>query len=309
VNGEVSDAQSHTAINGVTVELHSLGGGTVSSGSTSGNGNFQLNFVPTGGYLLVVEQMGYQASQQRIDVQSDVHGLTVELRPIPTVSGVSRGSATVSKRELSIPHNAHDAMQKGLSLLNGKSDYPGSVKQFQRAVQEYPDYYEAYTEMGIAYMKSGDAANAETSLRKALDLSEQRYGDALSWLAVLLSNNEKFADAEPLARKAVELDANSWQANAELARALDGLGRASEAEASGLAAVKLRPDNANLHLILANIHGELQNEPALLEDLNAYLKLAPAGQFASQVRKQRDEVQKDLQNAHASPATAPGQNP
>jgi tetratricopeptide (TPR) repeat protein len=253
---------------------------------------------------------GYQPSQQRVDIQGNMSGVTIELRPIPTVSGVPLGKGTISKRELSIPHNAHDAMQKGLTLLNQKSDYQGSVKQFLRAVQEYPDYYEAYTEMGVAYIRSGDTANAETSLRKALDLSEQHYGEALYWLALLLSNTGKFADAEPMARKAVELDANSWQANSELARALDGLGRASDAEASALTAVTLRPDNANLRLILANIHGELGNEPALLEDLNAYLKLAPKGQFADQARKQRDEVQQDLQNAHASPAGTPaGRNP
>ena len=59
----------------------------------------------------------------------------------------------VSKRELSIPHKAHDAMEKGLALLYDKSDYQGSVKQFERATQEYPDYYEAYTEMATAQMR------------------------------------------------------------------------------------------------------------------------------------------------------------
>jgi len=49
------------------------------------------------------------------------------------------GSPTVSKRELSIPHNAHDAMQKGLTLLYGRLTIKGSVKQFERATHEYPD--------------------------------------------------------------------------------------------------------------------------------------------------------------------------
>jgi Tfp pilus assembly protein PilF len=309
VSGMVFDAQSNTNLDGVRVELHAFAGGAVATAFTSGNGNFEFSNINPGSYTIVADVSGYQSAQQQVQIQGNMSGITLELRPIPTVSGVSHGNATVSKRELSIPHNAHDAMQKGLALLNGKSDYQGSVKQFQRAVQEYPDYYEAYTEMGVAYLRSGDTAKAEVSLRKAVDLSEQHYGDALSWLAVLLSNNEKFADAEPLARKAVELDANSWQANTELARALDGLGHASEAETSAVAAIKLRPDNPNLHLLLANIHAQLGNEPALLEDLDAYLKLAPSGQFADQARKQRDEVQKDLQNAHASPATTPAQNP
>jgi hypothetical protein len=309
VSGEVSDAQSHTTINGVRVELRSFGGGSVSTGSTSGNGNFELHNVPNGAYTLVVEEMGYQSAQQQVEVRGDIHGLSIELRPNPTVGVVHSGSPTVSARELAIPRKAHDAMQKGLTLLNGKSNFQGSIKEFENAIHEYPDYYEAYTEEGVAYVKLGDTTNAERVLRKALDMSDQHYEDALYWLAVLMSNSQKFADAEPLARKAVELDANSWQANSELARALDGLGRPEEAETSALAAIKLRPDNANLHLLLANIHVELQNEPALLDDLNAYLKLAPTGPFANQAREQRAQVQQDLQNSKASPGKPSGQNP
>jgi predicted Zn-dependent protease len=309
VSGMVSDAQSHSALNSIRVELRSFGGGTVASGFTSGNGNFELPNVPNGSYELVVEGSGYQDAQMRVDVRGDLHGVAVDLRPIPTSSGAAVGGATVSKRELSIPRNAHEDMQKGLALLNGKSDFQGSIKQFQRAVREYPDYYEAYTAMGIAYIRSGDAANAEQSLRKALDQSEQKYGDALYWLALLMSNGQKFADAEPLARKAVELNANSWEANSELARALDGLGHPVEAETSALAAIKLRPDNGNLYLILANIHIELDKKQALVDDLNAYLKLAPSGQFASQAREQRDQVQKELQSTQASPSTPAGNNP
>jgi hypothetical protein len=70
----------------------------------------------------------------------------------------------------------------------------------------------------------------------------------------------------------------------ELARALLGLNRPTEAEAGARAAIELRPDNANIHI-------ELQSELALLDDLNSYLKLAPKGPFADQARKRRDEVQ------------------
>jgi len=58
-------------------------------------------------------------------------------------------------------------MQKGLTLLYGKADYKGSIKQFERATQQYPEYYEAYTAMGVAYMDLGDVVNSERVLRKA----------------------------------------------------------------------------------------------------------------------------------------------
>jgi hypothetical protein len=53
----------------------------------------------------------------------------------------------------------------------------------------------------------------------------------------------------------------------------------------------------------------LQNNTALLDDLNTYLKLAPTGSFAAQVRQQRDEVQHDLENNKASPVAPSAANP
>jgi Flp pilus assembly protein TadD len=309
VSGRVSDAGDNTRINSVRVELRAFTGATVASAFTSGDGNFEFLNVARGSYQLVVQQMGYQASAQPVDVNGSVVGIEVVLRRIAGPGAVNGGPATVSARELSIPHKAHDAMQKGLNLLYAKSDYPGSVKQFERAVEAYPDYYEAYTQIGVANMKLHDVDASEQAFRKAIDISHQQYVDALFWLATLLSDADRFTDAEPLARKAVEVNANSWQAHEELARALLGLNRAAEAETTALEAVKLQSQNANLRLLLANIHIALQNNVALLDDLNTYLKLAPTGSFAAQARQQRDEVQHDLENSKASPVAPSAVSP
>lgn len=309
VAGMVSDAQSNERLDSVKVELREFTGGTVATAFTSGEGDFQFDNIGEGSYQIYVEQVGYQTTQQRLDVEGPTHGVLVELHAIPNPSGAPIGNATISKRELLIPHKAHDAMQKGLTLLYAKSDYAGSVKQFERATQAYPDYYEAYTEMGVAYMKLNDAANSERVLRKAIDLSDQKYGTALVWMASLYSNNKRFTEAEPLARQAIDLDANSWQADSELTRALLGLNRADAAEKSALAAIKLQPKNSTLYLLLANVHIALKNYPALVDDLDGYLKIDPKGQFADQARRQRDELKQELQNSQATPAPTAGQNP
>jgi Flp pilus assembly protein TadD len=304
VSGYVRDAQDHTALEAIQVELRALAGGTVARAFTS-NGSFRFDNIGAGTYTLVVEQMGYEATSQQVDVvNGPVSGLSVELRRVREAGNVvAKGPSTVSARELSIPRNAHTDMEKGMVLLQEKSDYPGSVKQFERAIHEYPDYYEAYVQMGVAYMHLGNAANSEQALRKSLELSQEHDVDGLFWLATLFSNGERFADAEAPARKAVQLDPNSWQANSELARALLGLNRGAEAEKSAQAAVKLQAGNPLLYLLLANIHNQLQNDGALLEDLNNYLRLAPTGRFAEQARQQRTQVQQVLGDAQGKPAT------
>jgi tetratricopeptide (TPR) repeat protein len=171
-------------------------------------------------------------------------------------------------------------------------------------VQAYPDFYEAYAQMGVAYVNLGDSANAEASFRKSYDLSEGKYIDACFLLAKLLSLNHRYAEAEPIARKGVEIDPNSWQANEELARALMGLNRYQEAEPNAVEADTLKPNQPAIQLILSDIHLKLRNYPALLENLNAYLKLVPTGPQADKVRQVRDQLRHELANSPAA-TTAP----
>lgn len=83
-----------------------------------------------------------------------------------------------------------------------------------------------------------------------------------------------------------------------MARSLLGLHRPAEAEKSALVASKVQPDNALIYLLLANVHSQLGNAPALLEDLNKYVRLVPTGPMADQARAE----QKQLQDAMAGNA-------
>jgi len=305
VNGMVWDASNNARLDQVRLELLSSGGAVVETIFTSTNGTFQFSNIGPGTYTLSADKVGYKTVSQKVDVFNSVYGVQVELAKSPDAeTPVNNGPNTVSVRDLSIPRKARDDMEKGMALLYGQSEYRGSLKAFEKATQEYPDYYEAYAQMGVAYVKLADTVNAEKAFRKSIEVSHERYPDAYVGLAELFLNAHRFTDAESLARKAVEIDSNSWQANSQLARALIELQRPSEAEKSALAAVKLKPDDATLYLVLANVHIQLQNDRALLDDLNHYLKLAPNGSFAEQARRQRDEIQQALAASPGSPTTS-----
>jgi tetratricopeptide (TPR) repeat protein len=302
----VLDPENHAELEGVRVELRTFTGTTVGTFLTRAGGNFEFLNVGVGNYDLIVQQAGYHTVRQRLDVTDAILGLSVELHPEVAETPATPGLSSVSTRELSIPGKAHESMEKGLALIDKKSDYRGSIKQFERAIQSYPEYYEAYTQLGIAYMHMGDKPGAEQALRKAMEVSGEQDVDSLSWLVTLLNDSQRFADAEPIARKALELDSNSWQANAELARTLLGLGHAAEAEKFALAASSLRPENAFLYLVLANVHSQLENPSALLEDLTNYLQLAPTGPMADLARQQQKQLQDRLRDSQqALLASAP----
>jgi Flp pilus assembly protein TadD len=302
LGGVVSDADSHARLDGVRLELNSTQGPSLGTFLSADGGTFYFPNLYAGTYTLVADKSGYQPVTEQVVLLNDERAFQVELRR--TADANTKGPNTVSARELSIPHKAHDQMQKGLALLYGKSDYQGSLKPFEEATREYPEYYEAYAQMGVAYMKLADPANSEKAFQKSVEVSHEKYQDGYLGLAELSLNGHRFADAETSARKAVEIDPNSWRAQSQLARALVELHRASEAEPSALTAVKLKADNPTLYLVLANIHMQLQNDRAQLDDLNHYLKLAPAGSFAEQARQQRDQLQQFLSTSQSSPTTS-----
>src|SRR5215475_8577869 len=54
-----------------------------------------------------------------------------------------------SVHELQIPEKARAACNKGTKRLLAK-DAAGSIPDFQKAIQEFPDYFEAYGKLGAA---------------------------------------------------------------------------------------------------------------------------------------------------------------
>jgi tetratricopeptide (TPR) repeat protein len=224
--------------------------------------------------------------------------------------GSAKSSATISAHELSIPNKAHDEYEKGLSLIYSKSDYKGGIVQFQRAIKDFPNFYEAYAQEGSAYTFLGEMGPAEEAMRKSVALSSGQYSEALLLLAGLLNNTKRFPEAEALSRQGVALDASSWHGHFEMARALSALKRPEEAEMSAIQARDLTPDNSAVYLVLANIHIQLRSYPALLKDLDSYLKLSPTGREAEQARKTRDDLQTAMrteQERARARSEAPGQ--
>jgi len=224
---------------------------------------------------------------------------TEEIGEVVRVEQLADGQMGIAIK-FRIPPRARKAFQKGLERRS-KEDPAGSLVHFQRAVAEFPSYYEAYHQMGLAYMHLGQAAQAEQALQKAIDLSQSRH-EALFSLASLLSNNQRFSEAEPLARRGLELDGNSCYGQFELARALMGLNRVEAAQKLAEEARKRNPDYPQLHLLLANIHIRKHDYPALLEDLDSYLKLAPDSSTSDQARQRREEAQRALANNRDVPA-------
>jgi tetratricopeptide (TPR) repeat protein len=188
------------------------------------------------------------------------------------------------------------------AMRSPKPDYHKALSLFERAIKEYPDYYESYAEMGVAHQHLGDDTAAEKALRKSVEMSSSRYADALFLLSEMLNDSGRFLDAEGFARQCVTQDESSWSCDLELARALAGLKHPTEAEAIAARAAEINPANAQTFLILGNIHIEQRKYAAVVKDFDNYLRLNPSGPESNQVRTSQAQARRALAR---SPSTDP----
>ena len=295
IGGSVRDNNDHHAMENVLVTLKQLSGPPVNTAFTRANGDFQFDGLRNGDYIVEIIVRDYEPVRQTITLSgSSQMGLSIFLARSPGKAANPVNPAmqlSISAHQLSVPHKAHDEFEKGMTLIYLKADYRAAITQFQLAIRDFPTYYEAFAEEGGAYYQLQEMDHAEEALRKSVELSSGQYADASFTLASLLTDKKQYDEAVASARQGISVDSSSWRGPFELARALVALKQTNEAEKSAQQSRDLMPDNAPVYLLLANIHIQKKDYPALLRDLDDYLRLSPFGPEADQARKTREHVQ------------------
>jgi len=298
LQGYVRDEATQRGIQSARIDLQGFTGTTFGTVYSGIDGEFHYDGIGDREFRLLVAQDGYLPA--RVDVASSmgisiVYKIVFLRRVSPASTAADTPSDPISAHQLSVAPKARSAFEKGVALLNSKSDLRGAVAQFQRAISVYPSYYEAYDAMGVAEFRLGDAAAAEAALRESIELSAEKYPDAMIDLGAMLDDLKRFAEAEPFLRRGIALDESSWRGHTELARAFLGLRRLTEAEGDATKARDLKPDNPEVYLVLTNIHLGTHDHAAVLRDADAFLNLVPTGPTSDQVRKIRAQAEKAIE--------------
>lgn len=302
ITGFVREEGSSTPIAAATLEISGSGSQGMPPVISGTDGEFVFRGLQEGDYVITAKKTGFDPASISVAVRrTGVPQVTISLRRTASAGGGEPGGA-VSAHQLQAPKTARGAYEKGRRLLENENNPAGSIPEFEKAVNLFPSYYEAYTKLGIANYHLGKVPEAEGALKKAVELSDSKYAEPLYLLADLYNGQRKYQEAEPFARQAIAADNASWNGFFELARSLVGLKQAAEAETNALRANELAPQNSQIYLVLANVHVLEQNYPAAVQDFDAYLKLEPNSPSSEAVRRTRDRLQKQVQ-------PAPGANP
>src|SRR6266446_4682410 len=218
-------------IGDIIVNIRLLTGGPFVSVLTDWSGRFHMRGLDPGMYEIVVEEAGYEPTRETLQLlRGPSPPLELYLKADHS-SPVRRTDYAVSVRELRIPGKARNAFEKGLERL-AKNDPVGSRTQFVRATTAFPGYYEAYYHMGVADLRLGREQDAARAFQKAIDLSGGRYAWAQFALGLLLCRQGEYAEAETVIRKGLDVDGSPATGHLFLSVALFRLNRLEDAERS-----------------------------------------------------------------------------
>lgn len=306
ISGRITYDADNSPMQNVPVQLRTEAGQVVSTTYSSPSGNYNFEDLAGGTYVLTIELQGYERVEREARLLS-IPSLTANISLHKAVGGrpefgdgAAKGDA-ISARELSLPSKAQEQLAKGKERLYQKHDPAGSLPFFRKVLEISPGFYDGYYLEGIAYTQQAQLNEAEAAFRKAIDASDHHYAEPCFALASLLTDKKQFTGAGDLAREGMAVDPEAWRGYYEMARALLGEGKFAEAETNGLEARKRKTDFPGLYLILANIHIQLHKNEAVLDDVNAYLNLAPDGLASGQARAIRTQMEKALGRTPTTP--------
>lgn len=256
--------------------------------ATDDRGKFVFSGIGSGVYTITIDgDKDYETATQQVDIVRErstvpeTYMVTIRLRDKaqPRVA-----PSVISAANAGVPKAALDHYLKA-SKLAATKDYDAALKELKLAVAEYPDFVNAFNQMGILYLLRNDPKNAEEVLKKALKIQPDAY-DPLVNYSVALFRLERFKEAETSLRETLKVKPESAVAYYYLGRTLNKLGRNDEAEAALLACLKKSPDEfKEAHRILAAIYLDRGVLARVVEELETYLKLVPTAPDAEHLKK------------------------
>jgi TolA-binding protein len=276
----------------VLVQLYSQFGGLVSRVTTTSSGRFEFYGVQPGQYDLVVDVTGYRVARMRVEYSvAPVDGILIDL--VPENKGEEPASGPpVPMRVLQAPPKARQEYDRAMESVNHKKLEEGA-ERFRKAIELYPEFDEAYLQLGMIHLQQNDAVKAQAAFENVTRIHPQGERGFML-LGRSLRMQKQLEQAAAALEQSVKLKEDSWFTQLELGETLLELGRLEQAFPHVERAHGLNAREPSIHQLYYNTLIRRNQHRAALAELDEFLKLFPGHALAARARQQRDALQKFL---------------
>ena len=259
---------------------------------TDDAGQFAINDVPRGRFSLAASNPDApEQYSDRTEVELSRYTpprvvVNIYLRSGAKVtSGKESASTGVSVAEASqhVPKGAQKEYEKGIKL-GEKQQFDNALISFNRAIELFPEYFQALTQRGHLRVSMREIGEAGKDFDRALELNPQ-YEPALRGSGICKIREGKYAEALRDLDQAVAKEPRDASAYLFLGFANASLDRREQARAALTKALTLdAAGSARAHVHLANLDLKENRNNEAAAELEAYLAQVPNAPDADKLR-------------------------
>ena len=222
---------------------------------------------------------------------------TIIMHRIGNVDG-----STISATTAMAPKDAKKAYEKAFAALN-KKKMDEAEHEFQKAVDIYPKFAAAWSQLGALQQQHGDVEAARKSYTQALaaDPKYVKPYEGMASLAMRESNWREVKDDTDRLLSMNPLDyPDAWYYNAVANYELHDMEAAEKSAREGIKTDR-EHRNAKLSQLMGVLLAKKQDYAGAAQNFKDYLRLAPNSPDAETVRKQLASMEQQSQASTAQP--------
>jgi len=289
VSGQVVTEGEVAIASGVTIVVESRDGMRSNEIHPDSQGRFEIRELVRQTYVMTVKAEGFHPQQLFLDLK-DGGDTPVMLKIMLTRAPSTKPSSPIpALTDLSAPKNARKVFQQGVHSLESHHVDEARAK-FQKAVVEYPCYARARTGLASIQIAARELDAAVANLKEAVRC-DPGFPDAGALLGKVLNNQRKFAESEEILKQGLRLSPDAWELYDQLATAHYNEGQYAKAQDEWLRVMALDPaPPAELHAKLAAVYIRGGAPDKAYAEMQAYLRAAPNGRFASAFRAEMSHL-------------------
>jgi tetratricopeptide (TPR) repeat protein len=247
------------------------------------SGHYEISDLPRGRYYVSAsnpDDPNQISEYTEIDVSRTrslriIANLFLRYRPEKTAQPPARSPVISVKESLQhVPKEALKAFNHGIKCSHERK-LEQAEQDFTRALELFPDYFQALSERGSLLIARGRIPEASRDFEHALQIDPE-YGPALRGSGICRLHAGKYLDAAKDLEKAVAAEPNVPRDYIFLGMAYAAIDQREPARAAFQHALSLDPQgSARAHFHLANLDIRENRPGEAIRELDAYLAAVP----------------------------------
>jgi Flp pilus assembly protein TadD len=189
----------------VQVQVLNAGGAPVGTAFSDSLGQARFRGVGAGNYRVHVTGPGVEETMAEFQIAPGElnHMELVRVKRLSPAEVATTPGGNISVAALKIPAKARKEWQKGIQAAQ-QQEMVRAIEHFRKATELYPQYADAYNDLGAACMQVHDYACSREAFTRALSVDEHA-ARTYSNFARLKMDERDVAGAEALLRKAIAI--------------------------------------------------------------------------------------------------------